>query len=205
MMLATAAAQFHPQTPEAAAQTARWVANNAIWGYLTTEGDDKKLDSSVASYSDGALGKSTGRFFFYLMGTMKPFVGALTIGESAFAGTCGFAGSKIDPEDPRCAKITLSGSLAKATGADEAAGKAALFARHPQMKTWPASHGFAVYELKLTDLWMIDFYGGGANVTVEEFLKAVPKNNRPKWPPTGASTPLLPRSAARASSNPPPP
>lgn len=171
------------QTPEAAAETARWVVHSVNWGYLTTAGTTWPT-AEVASYSDGAVNKSTGRIFFYLMGSMQTFAGALTVGEAAFAGTCGFGGTKIDPEDPRCAKITLSGSISKSSGADEAAGKAALFARHPQMETWPASHGFAVYELTISDIWMIDFYGGGQGVTPELFKKAVPKNNRPSWPPS---------------------
>ena len=54
---------------------------------------------------------------------------------------------------------------------------------HMQMKTWPASHGFAVFELHLSDIWMIDFYGGGGSVDIEMFLKAPAKNNRPSWPP----------------------
>eukprot|EP00966_Prymnesium_polylepis_P239384 5535950-Prymnesium_polylepis.1 len=122
------------------------------------------------------------------MASEPSFDAALTVGEAAFAGTCGFAGSKIDPEDPRCAKITLSGKVTQATGADVATGKAALFARHPQMKNWPASHGFTVYALVLSDIWMIDFYGGGSSVTPDAFLKAVPKNNRPAWPPAHSAT-----------------
>ena len=55
----------------------------------------------------------------------------------------------------------------KATGATLETGKQALFARHPQMAHWPASHGFTVYELVVTDIWMIDFYGGGSQVTPE--------------------------------------
>eukprot|EP00966_Prymnesium_polylepis_P320739 7377110-Prymnesium_polylepis.1 len=64
MMFATAllcAAQFHPQTPEAAAETARWVVHNANWGYLTTIGGDKNPEAEVASFSDGAVDKSTGK------------------------------------------------------------------------------------------------------------------------------------------------
>ena len=35
------------------------------------------------------------------------------------------------------------------------------------MKRWPAGHGFAVFELSITDVWMIDFYGGGGSVDLE--------------------------------------
>ena len=62
---------------------------------------------------------------------------------------------RIVEEDPRCAKLTLSGMAVPSKGTDIATGKAALFARHPQMKTWPADHGFGVFELRVTDVWMI--------------------------------------------------
>merc|ERR1719331_1268494 len=104
---------------------------------------------------------------------------------------------KSDPEDPRCAKLTLAGKMTKATGDAEAFGKQALFARHPQMKHWPASHGFKVYELLVTDIWMIDFYGGGATIPAEKYYAAKPRHNVPHWPPAegialdGAPTPKL--------------
>ena len=186
------------QTPKAAAETSRWVVHNVNWGYLSTIGDDKKPTAAVASFSDGAVNKSTGRIFLYLLGSHDPYSASLTVGEAAFNGTCGFAGTQLDPEDPRCAKITLAGSVAQCSGADEATGKAALFARHPQMKTWPKDHGFAVYELHITDIWMIDFYGGGAGVTPSLFLKVEPKNNRPSWPPS--PTPAHPVEAPTTTS-----
>ena len=52
----------------AAAETARWVVHNVNWGYLNMIAADKKPTAAVASFSDGAANKSTGRIFFYLMG-----------------------------------------------------------------------------------------------------------------------------------------
>ena len=46
-----------------------------------------------------------------------------------------------DPEDPMCAKLTIQGTMTKASLSghqDVAVGKQALLARHPQMKKWPA-------------------------------------------------------------------
>ena len=156
-------AQFHPQSKEAAAETARWTVHRAGWGFLTSLDEHGQPVAEVASFSDGAEAASSGRVFFYLMGN-RPLPAALTISEASFDGTCGFAGSKVDPEDPRCAKITLSGQVKESSGDDIAIGKRALFARHPQMAHWPAGHGFAVCELRLEDIWMIDFYGGAQNI-----------------------------------------
>ena len=150
--------QFHPQSKAAAADTARWLIHEATWGYLSTLQDGKPF-AEVVSFSDGAKHSSTGRIFFYLMESGDPSdtPAALTVGEASFNGTCGFAGTEVDPEDPRCAKLTLTGKLRKSSGDDVALGKKALFARHPQMAHWPTSHGFAVCELTLGDIWMIDF------------------------------------------------
>ena len=51
-----------------------------------------------------------------------------------------FVGLAFDPEDPMCAKLTIQGTMTKASlsGLDDVAvGKQALFGRHPQMKKWP--------------------------------------------------------------------
>ena len=70
------------------------------------------------------------------------FLAALTFSEAVTdpadyaASQCG-ARAGVDPEDPRCAKITLSGMMEESKGGDVDVGKEALFARHPQMRDWP--------------------------------------------------------------------
>merc|ERR1712194_865570 len=71
----------------------------------------------------------------------------------------------------------------RSSGNNISVGKSALFARHPQMQTWPKDHGFEVHELTLSSIWMIDFYGGGGEVKVSDFLAAKAKHNVPAWPP----------------------
>ena len=44
-------------------------------------------------------------------------------------------------------------------------------------------HGFEVYELKIEDIWMIDFYGGGGTVPSKDYFKNEPIHNVPAWPP----------------------
>jgi len=153
------------------AEEARWLVHEADWGYLSSLDLQKQTPTAqVASYSDGAVGASTGRIFLYLMTEdpgeseeppeSKPFAAALTLSQAILdpadyeKSQCG-SQAGTDPEDPRCAKLTLSGMVVPSKGTDIATGKAALFARHPQMKTWPADHGFGVFELRVTDVWMI--------------------------------------------------
>ena len=182
-------APFPSQTPEAAAETARWLVHDSEWGTLsslhaTADGTAPQPLGTTVSFSDGARGSSTGRLFFYLMGADSVLSGdphaSFTLSEAArHNNTCG----SVDPQDPRCAKLTLSGALRVCTGDDEATGRAALFARHPQMAKWPASHAFTVVELAIDDIWMIDFYGGGSAVDLGLYKVAPPRNNRPTWPP----------------------
>jgi len=173
-------AQMPHRTPEDVADNARWLVHSASWGYLT-ELDSAKLPMAGAvSISDGDVGDSTGRLFLYLMGSKEDErLASLSISEAALNTSCG----NRDPEDPRCAKIALSGTLKRSSGNNISVGKSALFARHPQMQTWPKDHGFEVHELTLSSIWMIDFYGGGGEVKVSDFLAAKAKHNVPAWPP----------------------
>jgi len=107
---------------------------------------------------------------------------AFTISEASLNSTCGDLKQwHMDPEDPRCARITLSGVVTRLVGADAELGRQALFARHPQMEMWPKGHHFQVFELQLHDIWMIDFYGGGQLIDVSTFLAAEPRHIVPHW------------------------
>ncbi|GJN00193.1 hypothetical protein PR202_ga17607 [Eleusine coracana subsp. coracana] len=93
---------------------------------------------NVVSYSDGVPGEGHGIPYFYLT-TLDPTArDALEDERTSFTlsefplGTCG----KIDPENPTCAKLTLTGKLKlvdlQSSEADLA--KSALFTKHPEMK-----------------------------------------------------------------------
>ena len=202
----SADASLSPQaTEDAAAETARWMVEEGDWGYVTS------LDGSAPEAEVLSFGSSKGRLFFYIMGDFSASLAArggsgdndawrasLTFSQAVFDHTTSCVAAQIDPEDPRCAKITFTGKMTKSSGDDIKIGRAALFARHPQMKTWPASHGFAVYELLLADIWMIDSYGGGSTPSPKSYFAAKPKHNVPHWPPAasmltgGPAAPLVP-------------
>lgn len=171
------------KAPDSAAHMARWIVHNANWGFLTTQAvSARNLEAEVLSFSDGAE-LSLGRVFFYMMEAdmdMRP--AAFTISEASLNSTCGDLQQwHMDPEDPRCARITLSGVVKRLRGADSELGRQALFKRHPQMEMWPKGHHFQVFELQLHDIWMIDFYGGGQLIDVPTFLAAEPQHIVPHW------------------------
>ncbi|KAI4351510.1 hypothetical protein L6164_005876 [Bauhinia variegata] len=134
---------------------------------------------NVVSFSDGLPNKGSGIPYFYLT-TLDPTARyALKDQRSSFTvseyplGTCG----KTDPENPTCAKITLSGKLklvdAKSKEAELA--RNALFAKHTEMKDWPANHNFQVFKLEIESIFLIDWFGGPKPLTVEQYLH--PKMN----------------------------
>ncbi|GFP95210.1 protein creg1 [Phtheirospermum japonicum] len=160
-----------------AAVFARWLVSQSSWGVLSTISSDwgGAPFGNVVSFSDGLPDKGKGIPYFYLT-TLDPTASyALKDHRSSLAlseynlGTCG----KTDPESPTCAKITLVGKLKVIEGTKEAeSARSALFAKHPDMKSWPKSHNFQVYKLDIENIFMINWYGGPKPITVEQYLKA---------------------------------
>lgn len=169
------------------AEEARWLVEQARWGTISHAASHGKVPGSPSGLEAYVVpyGQTTGRLFFYLMGD-EAAAGkvSLTLSEASLDPTlfaqaaCGNADPK-DPEDPRCAKLTLAGKL-QACGEDascENMGKQALFAAHPAMKEWPESHNFRVYKMVLHDLWMIADYGGGGVISVSDYEDAAAKHH----------------------------
>jgi len=204
-------------SPEA--ETARWMVARSDWGYVTTLTDGAP-SAAVLSLSDSACSDAachSGRLFFYIatsVAASQPGAtsladadsgcnASLTLSQAALNRSTGCEAAALDPEDPRCTKLTLSGRLARTQGPATALGRAALFARHPQMRRWPASHGFEVFELRPADVWMIDFYGGGAHIPPEEYYAATPRHNVPPSAASTAATAATTTATAAAATAPP--
>lgn len=163
--------------PNDAAAYARWLVSQNSWGVLNTISAD--LGGSpwgkVASFSDGLPGKGAGIPYFYLT-TLDPTASnALKDQRSSLAvseypiGTCG----KTDPQNPTCAKITLTGKL-KLVDVDSKEAefaRSALFAKHPEMKDWPKDHNFQVFKLEIENIFLINWFGGPKPLTVDQYLR----------------------------------
>lgn len=54
---------------------------------------------------------------------------------------------KLDPEDPRCAHVILTGSVLSVTPntTEEDVARKAMFSRHPDMKGWPKGDLNTIY------------------------------------------------------------
>uniref|UniRef100_A0ACD5ZRK5 Uncharacterized protein n=1 Tax=Avena sativa TaxID=4498 RepID=A0ACD5ZRK5_AVESA len=163
--------------PAEAAATARWLAAQNTWGVLSTISSDLNGApfGNVVSYSDGVPGESHGIPYFYLT-TLDPTARdalvddrtSLTLSEFPL-GTCG----KKDPENPSCAKLTLTGKLKvvdhQSPEADLA--KTALFSKHPEMEGWPKNHNFEIFKLEIEHIFLIDWFGGPKPISPSEYLE----------------------------------
>lgn len=45
-----------------------------------------------------------------------------------------------------------------------------LFVRHPEMKHWPSSHKWFFAKLTISNIWVLDYFGGPKVVTPEEYF-----------------------------------
>lgn len=179
------------------AGTARWVAETARWGTLTApptkvvsprntaeEGASvqqntwKDLSASIVPIA--ASKEHNGRIFFYLTHRNTMDGTALTISQASFqpelfdiAG-CGDMQNVVDAQDPRCAKLTFVGRIAPCDDDCEVIAKQALFAAHPSMENYPADHDFHTHEMIIDFAWMIANFGGGDEITAEEYYQATP-------------------------------
>jgi len=170
-------------SPSDKAATARWLAHNTNWGAMSTITASTRGERSgtpfnnIASHSDGAPDSSTGTIYFLhspLDASMKDVAENDKISFALSEAQTGYcAQQEIDAEDPRCARLSMSGRLVKVDDPDEIEiAKTAVFAKHPVMEKWfnPSSnnmHSFGFWKLELEEIWLIDFYGGAAIIGKE--------------------------------------
>lgn len=91
-------------------------------------------------------------------------------------------GERGDPENPPCARLTLSGNFVNVTGTPEwKVAKAALETAHPAFAGWGCfnegtggggvgGHDFFLAKMNVTSAWLIDFYGGAAIMGAAEYF-----------------------------------
>ncbi|XP_023375706.1 protein CREG1 [Pteropus vampyrus] len=75
----------------------------------------------------------------------------------------------FDPQSPLCAHIILAGTVTKVNETERDIAKRSLFIRHPEMETWPSSHDWFFAKLNITNIWLLDYFGGPKIVTPEEY------------------------------------
>merc|ERR1712048_1136989 len=171
--------------------TARWMASTLTYGVLSsisTRTEGCKIGDPFGNpYSFADVG---GQPYFWATGLDVSWVdflsapepnprATLALSEAALTGSnneqsaCVVGGGLGDPENPPCARLVLSGkiSVLEDVSTPEAkAAQAALFKRPPSFANDPKSHDWQILKLNLDGIWLIDFYGGAANIPPKSYL-----------------------------------
>eukprot|EP01034_Spumella_vulgaris_P030991 gene30991-38300_t len=160
------------------------VTDNNVWGTLSTISVhlNGQAWGQPKSFVDGSLTNSTGNFYFYdseMDTSLQDIAANSNVSFSLSAAALGLCPPLLlDPESPLCARLVVSGQFLPVDDAQELTfATLALFERHPTMKNWPEDHSWGVYKIVLTDIWLIDVFGGATDVSVDEYY-AVNLNKR---------------------------
>merc|ERR1712151_1162111 len=166
------------------ADTARWLIHEVTWGTMATTSTHLNggAFANPVSLVDGTEANATGTPYF-LVSSLDTSIQdihknpkfSLTVSQAEV--NCALHGitGAWDPEDPRCTRLTFTGSMVKVTDAAESAfAKQALIAKHPPMKDWMQmqSHDFFISKMNIDHVWLIDFFGGASHITPEDYYKA---------------------------------
>lgn len=171
-----------PPPHQETARTARYISHYSDWGHLATISTLDKIKGlpfgNIFSVSDGPLDNSTGVIYFYVtpmdntVSDLKknPYA-SLTFSEAEgeFCRQMAF-----DPEDPRCARLTLTGKMVEVAPEELLFAKEAMFSRHPVMAKWPVGHKWFFMKLELVQVWLQDWFGGVSLIPLEDYFKATP-------------------------------
>ncbi|XP_061576486.1 protein CREG1 [Cololabis saira] len=164
------------------ARVARFVAHQCDWASMATISTHAPLVgrpfSNLFSVSDGPRGASSGVPYLYLT-RMEISVQDLKVDPRAslsmsLAQTDYCRQQGYDPQSPLCAHIILSGSVLEVNGTEADFAKKSLFSRHPEMIDWPVDHGWFFAKFNITQVLVLDYFGGVKTVTPEEYFQAAP-------------------------------
>jgi len=168
--------------PENAAEMARYIVKNSNWTSLATISTREPTvgypSNNIVSVSDGPVGKSTGVPYMYVTSldlsqrdlVVDPRASlTMTLAQSEYCRV-----QALDPEDPRCAHVILTGEFVKIqNGTQEASfAEQALFTKHPVMSSWPPDHGFFFAKLHISNIIVLDYFGGAKTVAPKDYFKA---------------------------------
>jgi Pyridoxamine 5'-phosphate oxidase len=184
------------------ATTARWMVHSLSWGTLSTIstriGDDTSPVpfGNIYSFVDGPCHEATGIPYFYgtyldqsFTDTLVNPIVSLSLSEASLSSVCAnrdgldacTLGTKYgDPESPVCARVTVTGTFeVLGEGSPEYIyAQQSIFHRHTTMQGWPSNHHWVIGKINVQDVWLIDFFGGAAIISAEEYFAANPDNEQ---------------------------
>nr|XP_033797517.1 protein CREG1 isoform X3 [Geotrypetes seraphini] len=148
----TAASLLPPRNETA--RVARFVAHLCDWGALATVSSHEPV---------------RGRPFANVFSVNPNASLTMSLAQTLYCKKEGY-----DPQSPLCAHIILSGIIEKVNSTEMDFAKLALFSRHPEMTSWPPDHGWFFAKLNITNIWVLDYFGGIKTVTPEDYYSVNP-------------------------------
>merc|ERR1712126_365064 len=135
----------------------------------------KQPFGTLISFADG----NTGVPYFYISPwstTWKDIMFNNTISLTVSEAESDYCeGKGLDPMEPICGRIMVTGHMLLVEDADEMAfAKKVLFEKHPAMKGWPKSHSWKFMKLNLTTVNVLSYYGGMAHVPLNKYFDVKP-------------------------------
>ncbi|XP_022909089.1 protein CREG1 [Onthophagus taurus] len=180
-LFGTNAKLFDPPDHDKIAAMARYIMKNSDWVSLATISTQKNIVGfpfvTLKSISDGTRSNSTGVPYLYM--TDMDLSGQDILKDNRVTIMCSLAEGNYcerndyDPQDPRCAKLMITGRMIKPkSGSDDYNfGLESLTYKHPAIKYWPTDHGFYVAKIDIDQIGVLDFFGGIKYITPEEYFK----------------------------------
>uniref|UniRef100_A0A8C1K3C7 Cellular repressor of E1A-stimulated genes 2 n=1 Tax=Cyprinus carpio TaxID=7962 RepID=A0A8C1K3C7_CYPCA len=140
-----------PPLHEEAARVARYMTHYSDWGHLATISTQQQVIKGL------------------------PFGNIFSVSDGPADNSTDFCRKQVyDPEDPRCARLTLTGKMVEVGPEELDFAKEAMFSRHPVMKKWPPGHNWFFMKLVLQQVWLQDWVGGVSVIPLEEYFEATP-------------------------------
>lgn len=178
--------RFDPEPPPHTdfAKMARWLVHNSEWTAMGTISTLPVLAGfpmvNVIAMADSEKGaKSTGHIYFYLtmldftaqdLSKQNKLTALFTMDETLYCSN-----RKVDPMEPVCARIMISGEalrVAKDTEEFKFA-TSAMISHHPASVNWLDTHNFFLCKLNISSICVLDWYGGPHFVPIDEYYKTV--------------------------------
>jgi hypothetical protein len=164
--------------------TARWILSQTSWGVLTTS----SINLGGAAFGNPISLVEVGGTPYFYVSMLDVSIQDLqmhpqcTLSLSEASVDC--AKLNLDPEDPRCTRLSLSGNMVNVTNESEhQKAKSLLFEQHPAMKSWPTDHSWIIRKIQIENIWLVAKYGGAADVPVKDYFDATaPVRGQPAVP-----------------------
>jgi hypothetical protein len=165
------------------AKMARWLVHNSEWMSMGTISTLPSIAGfpmvNVISMADSEKGaKSTGVIYFYLvmldftaqdLSKNNQLTALFSMDQNLYC-----TNRNMDPMEPTCARIMISGEalrVDKGSHEYDFAAKA-MSSHHPATAHWIDAHDFFLCKLNISQIAVLDWYGGPHFVTTDDYFSA---------------------------------